>query len=246
MPVELCPLAAHEAAAGHFPTCCAQTRKTLCLLELGVCSVTPRLRLPAASPLGLRLRAASAFLDSERLGSTAGSSKSSRPLLFQDVDGVLNRYVPGSPQLEGALLRNLKGVLERTDADLVISSSWRTSRELMTRLRSALEAAGISGERIAGETPILCGYPHCRAQEIGAFLDAHPRLAARRWVAVDDVNIEEQDLSLMKGHFVKTDSRAGLTPAAAETLAAALLRSPDGGGGGEASDDAAVLETAER
>ncbi|CAE7197669.1 unnamed protein product [Symbiodinium microadriaticum] len=146
------------------------------------------------------------------------------PLLFQDVDGVLNAYIAGTPELDPRLLQNLKQTLAHTGADLVLSTQWRKYAQHRQHLTEALEKSGIPADRIVGETPSLCGGPYCRAQEIRAFLDSHAELLdeGRRWAAVDDVDIAEQDPDLMRGHFVKTDPLRGLTAERAEALAAAL------------------------
>ncbi|CAJ1387552.1 unnamed protein product [Effrenium voratum] len=153
-----------------------------------------------------------AFLESS---DTPGAGR--HPLLFQDVDGVLNRYVEGTPELDPALLRNLKGTLDSTGADLVLSTQWRKYRDHRLRLQEALQQSGIPAERIVGETPSLCGGPYCRAKEIKEFLTARGELETR-WAAVDDVDLSVQDPEFMKGHFVKTDPLRGLTAAKASEL----------------------------
>ncbi|CAE7199002.1 unnamed protein product [Symbiodinium pilosum] len=117
-------------------------------------------------------------------------------------------------------MQNLRRTVVQTNADLVLSTQWRKYPQHRQRLREALERSGIPASRIVGETPSFCGGPYCRAQEIKAFLDAHEELLddEKRWAAVDDVNIEEQDPALMKGHFVKTDPLRGLTEERAQAL----------------------------
>ena len=80
-----------------------------------------------------------------------------RPIIFEDVDGVLNRYEAGAPTLESGLLANLARVVRNTNSNLVISSQWRKyPDDHMPRLKDALVAAGIEPERIIGETPVVC------------------------------------------------------------------------------------------
>ena len=152
------------------------------------------------------------------------STDPEHPLLFQDVDGVLNRYIQGTPELDPTLLRNLRRTLDHTDADLVLSTQWRKYPQHSRRLREALEKSGIPADRIVGQTPSLCGGPGCRVQEIKSFLDSHAELLDhnKRWAAVDDEDLSAQDPEFMKGHFVQTDPLQGLTEKRAKELESAL------------------------
>eukprot|EP00930_Biecheleria_cincta_P060588 TRINITY_DN46229_c0_g1_i1.p1 TRINITY_DN46229_c0_g1~~TRINITY_DN46229_c0_g1_i1.p1 ORF type:complete len:202 (+),score=38.66 TRINITY_DN46229_c0_g1_i1:61-666(+) len=159
-----------------------------------------------------------------QVSSSVGAGSAARRLIFQDVDGVLNTYVPSTSDLDGQLLKNLKQVLDQTGADLVISSQWRKHPNHLQRLRQALQGAGISADRIVGQTSSLCSATECRAREIADFLHAHPSLTkdGLAWAAVDDVDLESQDPTFMHGHFVKTDPLQGLTRDRAEVLSATL------------------------
>lgn len=61
-----------------------------------------------------------------------------RPYVAQDVDGVLNRYVEGTPELDPRLLGNLKRLLEKSHADVVLSTQWRKHPQHRQRLLGAL------------------------------------------------------------------------------------------------------------
>ena len=50
----------------------------------------------------------------------------------------------------------------------------------------------------------------CRAREIAAWREQHHQMDNAPWVALDDVNLEEQDPDFMAGHFVRTDDRVGV------------------------------------
>lgn len=141
-----------------------------------------------------------------------------KPIIFQDVDGVLNRYVNDGPILEKPLLKNLKTVMDRTDANLVITSQWRKyPDDHMLRLKKALGEVGIAPTRIIGVTPTLCSSWQCRSREIFEFLRDHPQLGHAGWVAVDDQDLEVQE-KFMYGHFVKTHPLEGLTMRKAQEL----------------------------
>mmetsp|Transcript_28257 Transcript_28257/g.45472 ORF Transcript_28257/g.45472 Transcript_28257/m.45472 type:complete len:201 (+) Transcript_28257:27-629(+) len=147
------------------------------------------------------------------------------PLLFQDVDGVLNRYIQGTPELDPKLLQNLRRTVDNTDADLVLSTQWRKYPQHSRRLREALQESGIPSDRIVGQTPSLCGGPGCRVQEIKAFLDSHAELLddGKHWAAVDDEDLSAQDPEFMQGHFVQTNPLQGLTEKRAKELENALV-----------------------
>ncbi|CAK0865577.1 unnamed protein product, partial [Prorocentrum cordatum] len=150
-----------------------------------------------------------------------------RPLIFQDVDGVLNRSPTGAP-IDAELLGNLADLARRTDANIVISSAWRKSPPALRELLGSLRRdAGVPTSRLLGATPSLCPGVECRAAEISSWLRAHPRQAAgARWVAIDDRDLGRQDPDLLRGHFVRTDGRVGLTRERA--LAAERLLLPAG------------------
>eukprot|EP00929_Paragymnodinium_shiwhaense_P088922 TRINITY_DN49224_c0_g1_i1.p1 TRINITY_DN49224_c0_g1~~TRINITY_DN49224_c0_g1_i1.p1 ORF type:complete len:218 (+),score=32.07 TRINITY_DN49224_c0_g1_i1:63-716(+) len=168
--------------------------------------------------------------DTIHSSSTSWDVPTRHPLLFQDVDGVLNTYRPFSPRLDEVKLHRLAHVVANTNADLVISSQWRKDPRHLQQLRQSLDAAGIPLGRIIGQTPALCGGVDCRAREIEAFLRSHPEVAwgsaAGNWTAVDDVDLAAQDSSLMRGHFVKTDPMEGLTEERAHALQQSLLAGP--------------------
>eukprot|EP00913_Durusdinium_trenchii_P022725 g21341.t1 len=113
---------------------------------------------------------------------------------MQDVDGVLNRYIQDTPELDVALIRNLSHTLQKSNADLVLSTQWRRYPQHKRRLLEAFQQAGIAPEKVVGETPILCGGPGCRAKEIKSFLDSHAELLDenKTWAAVDDVDLSAQ------------------------------------------------------
>jgi len=150
------------------------------------------------------------------------------PIIFQDVDGVLNRYVDDSPMLEKGLLKNLKTVIDRTGANLVITSQWRKyPDDHMLRLKQALHEVGVGPHKVIGVTPQLCSAWQCRSREIFEFLRDHPNLGHAGWVAVDDQDLEEQE-KFMHGHFVKTHPLEGLSVQKAQELVN-ILRNPASG-----------------
>jgi hypothetical protein len=141
-------------------------------------------------------------------GPTVGDS---RPLIFLDIDGVINRCAESGFGLEDEKLRLLWCIADETDCLLVLSSSWRESPDQLLRLRIALEHRGMV---LHSHTPILTTTPDgCRIarakprfEEIQAWRDDHPEHTGN-FVILDD----EPDFGPLNPHHVRTRSDTGLT-----------------------------------
>jgi len=126
---------------------------------------------------------------------------SGAPIVFLDIDGVL---VPWDDvQLDNGRVQLLDGLVTRTGARVVVSSSWRES---MSReaIEDQLVAAGFSG-RLHSMTPIIVGAS--RGDEIAAWLEEHAE-PDTRFVILDD----SSDVEPFRGRLVQTDEYEGLTP----------------------------------
>ena len=75
--------------------------------------------------------------------------------MFLDIDGVLNRTAT-APQinLEQDKVDRLKGVLETSGADIVLTTYWRCFEDYIGYV---LMRMGAPGDRVVGRTP---GEPH--------------------------------------------------------------------------------------
>lgn len=124
-----------------------------------------------------------------------------KPILFLDIDGVLNRYASKEP-IEPDCVERLNQIVESTGAGIVITSSWR---EWFTpwEMQQLLDTAGFRGD-VIGETPILLGQP--RGAEIRAYLKDEP---ACRFAILDD----NPDLEGVEDHAVMTDEFEGVSDA---------------------------------
>ena len=152
-----------------------------------------------------------------------GASRASHAakLLFLDIDGVCNtdgthddpnrislRNWPCELSLPH--LRNLKYILDSTGADIVLSSNWRLVKLGCRALVKGLRAAHIACERVVGATPDMRP-DGTRADEIFAWLSARGSSSnVVGWAAVDDLPLEGQNPSGMRGHAVRTDIATGL------------------------------------
>lgn len=146
------------------------------------------------------------------------------PVLFLDIDGVLNDHSDYVIQPEP--VRNLNRVIAKTNCVIVLSSAWRymihggamTIKGFEYLLRS--HGIQVAEGRLVGLTgrdedfeaePDGWTDIRVRGRQIAAWRLGHPVDA--RWVAVDDLPIGvDQD------HLVLTDGSKGLTLTDAERL----------------------------
>lgn len=145
----------------------------------------------------------------------------SAPILFLDIDGVLNTpgdYAPGCALIRPALAARLQRVLDRTGAVVVISSAWRyqvllgacTLKGFEHMLRTHGIVASVIGttENDPGDTQQEFNGQASgdeRGRQILAWLKAHPGTVLGRWAVVDDSLVD------IGARLVRTDGRLGLS-----------------------------------
>ena len=140
-------------------------------------------------------------------------------IIFLDIDGVCNTpRTWGNRPLEHALETHLVGNVQRlisaTDAELVLSSTWRKSVPLPTMF-GMLKEHGLEKEFLSA-TPVL----HChRILEILSWLDeftTHNTMerAVSNFTILDDNTGEDAGFlwNLFSGHWVKIDPWQGFSP----------------------------------
>lgn len=121
-------------------------------------------------------------------------------VIFLDIDGVLNCALTPNPRkfpyiIDKRLLAKLKGLLKRTGAKVVLSSSWRIDPIGLL----AAKHYGVPVYDVAPDMPA-----NTRCKEIEKWLLAHPRVT--RYVVIDDEDDELDDLPLFQ-----PSSRTGIT-----------------------------------
>ena len=154
-------------------------------------------------------------------------------IIFLDCDGVLNsEEVAFKIRIEGInsngyggffqeptepthanvcfgqeLVDNLKEIVEKTGAKIVISSTWRVTHRWQT-FPKMLAIYGFDNAEVIGATPKL---PTKRGYEIQQWLKEHPEVT--NYVILDDDNdmLKEQS-----ANFVKTSMYRGLSKEDAE------------------------------
>lgn len=125
-------------------------------------------------------------------------------VIFLDIDGVLN-VIPQGRDEYGAIfhehfVENLRELIEKTGAKIVISSTWRLSG--LSIMKEMWEKRDLPGE-VIDITPSLMrerGSTLCRGDEIQLWLDEHPEVTNYVYIDDDHVDVNENQL----GHFVKT------------------------------------------
>jgi len=132
-----------------------------------------------------------------------------RPLIFLDIDGVLNSLRTflafkklQLKEVDPVAVNLMDRLVRETDADIVISSSWRIGKPvpyLQEVFRTYFSAPFY--DCIIDKTPHLCGK---RGDDIRDWLEAHPE--RHNYVIIDD---DSDMLPSQKSRFVCTDDRVG-------------------------------------
>jgi hypothetical protein len=111
-------------------------------------------------------------------------------VIFLDIDGVLNLYCESRDEygccFHQHLVENLKRLIDKTGAKIVISSTWRFSGLVI--MKEMWEKRNLPGE-VVGITPNFMkhyGTTLCRGKEIDAYLEEHPEIT--NYVILDDDN----------------------------------------------------------
>ncbi|MBA9087292.1 phosphotransacetylase [Fontibacillus solani] len=140
-------------------------------------------------------------------------------IIFLDIDGVIvtSRHFIQSKQYFGlefdpVCAYFLKDILKRTDAQIVVSSSWREGRTLK-QIQSIFESNGIN--EVIGITPVL--EEENREQEIQEFINSVGNVEC--FVIIDD----EEEMNQLKTHLISTDFRTGITEEIVEEVVARLI-----------------------
>ena len=170
------------------------------------------------------------------LSSSSGKDAREVPLLFLDIDGVLNRTAT-APQinLEQDKVDRLRDVLEKSGADVVLSTYWRAFEEYIAYTFGRM---GAQGERVVGRTP---GNPHLqdsvahddavkttRIVEIATYMEERFGADQAAWpdfAIVDDKQVVP-DGNAWSSRFVRTTHDVGLTDELAAELLGALTGVP--------------------
>lgn len=158
-------------------------------------------------------------------------------ILFLDWDGVCNRisdaYATPVRTINGImtmaepeLVYRLNLLVDRTDAEIVLSSSWRHG----PNWREAMRLSGVVREFL-GSTPLRSDHkkyaiPYndlCRGHNIQDWLDAHENI--EKYAILDDAS---DMLASQMPNFFRTDTGYGLTQEIADAVDKHLRGSDSG------------------
>lgn len=137
-------------------------------------------------------------------------SKESISIVFLDVDGVLN-CTETNGNIDDDKLELLKEIINKTNAKIVISSSWRTTTKKLKRLSQALNKYEMD---YFDKTPQLQKYQKPeknRVIEIESYLSTiKKQYKIDKWISIDDYNLIKFNNKLFEYHFVNTSPFHGL------------------------------------
>ena len=143
-------------------------------------------------------------------GAIMGNSqhKESISIVFLDEDGVLNSQDTNG-QIDADKLVLLKAIIDKTEAKIVISSSWRISK--LQTLSNALNKYGMEHFDC---TPHLIRYrkpEQNRVLEIESYLkNIKKEYKIRTWISIDDYNLIKFNRKLFQNHLVNTSVFHGI------------------------------------
>ncbi len=138
-----------------------------------------------------------------------------RSLIFLDIDGVLNpthniieehekgnSTLPEMLRLDETCMDNLLRIVRKIEGEIVVSSTWRLSKQAMDNLEVQLARKGIN---IVGCTP----FSHCgkRGQEIMEYLSKEEECP---YIVLDDDDFDIKDY-VPPYTMVKIDGYKGIT-----------------------------------
>lgn len=146
-------------------------------------------------------------------------------VIFLDIDGVLNseewdRYVQSFTYgarfnscylLSQEMILRLQNVVFQTNAEIVLTSSWRTNERAMSALTRQLSLYHLP----IRDTTVSYAYGS-RADEVKLWIEAHSNITS--YAIVDDYDDGFSNDEVLAAHFVQTTSAQGLTSEKAEKI----------------------------
>lgn len=111
----------------------------------------------------------------------------------------------------------LRTIVESTNSEIVLSSSWRWYKESREKIREQLQKHNL---KFIDITPTRTDITLKREEEIQSWLDSHPEVV--NYVILDDEKISCES---MRKHHVRTTFSRGLTIESAQTAIEILNRS---------------------
>lgn len=140
-------------------------------------------------------------------------------VIFLDIDGVLlpfpQKERPKDTLFPANTMKALDRLLKATEAQLVLSSTWRAQDQFVTDILEDFEKHRLGVSEFYGMTD---KHYHAERQwEIHRWLTQHQDKNKKIcWLALDDEELIEGDeneklASVFRGHVIKTESSIGFT-----------------------------------
>jgi len=133
-------------------------------------------------------------------------------IVFLDIDGVLNLFLPDSGGDKSAFsedsCKNLKDICDTAKAKIVLSSSWRVNKEALPYIHNLLKRYGITADYYAGQTADF-GDKHSSEEFVRylEIMDCVDSRSTQKYVIIDDMDLVQFD----EKHAVQTDPYKGIT-----------------------------------
>jgi hypothetical protein len=143
-------------------------------------------------------------------------------LIFLDIDGVMNSWFSvvsdkhESLAFDPKAVENLKYILDKTAAKIVVSSTWRIGETVETLKDRIFSHYGLESY-IIGVTPAYTETP--RGLEIADYLAGFYNVKIDSFVILDD----DSDMVSLKKHHVRMNEKYGLTKKDAERVIEILM-----------------------
>lgn len=152
----------------------------------------------------------------------------SAPIIFLDIDGVLNNHSVHPITKYGSIDRDkaelFNEILERTGAKFVVTSAWRyvvhCGSMTWKGLQNLLYTHWIRADRYRDYTRPDDGVVTDRARQVTKYLSRWSKRKRMSYVVIDDIDFGFK----VAGHpFVKIDGDIGITRGDAEKVIAILM-----------------------
>lgn len=133
-------------------------------------------------------------------------------IIFLDIDGVLNSdkfyerctskgMIWVERRIDPDAVKRLKIIVDETNAEIVVTSTWRRVSDDMSLLERHLRAQQL---QVFDKTPMLY---KSRGDEISAWFKIKPSFRDANYVILDD----DADMTIHIDHLVQTNYKTGLT-----------------------------------
>lgn len=145
-------------------------------------------------------------------------------IIFLDIDGVMNNWIESKPsnkheslEFAASCVENLKYLLKKTNARIVISSTWRIGETEKTLKEKVFSHYDLD-KYILDVTPIYWDEP--RGLEIKSYLASLHNCNVEGIVILDD----DSDMEDLKEYLVRTNPKYGLTRKDADLAIKVLMK----------------------